>query len=67
MSIIIAYHNETLRTLLRTIYSIVSRTPATNLQEIILIDDYSEDGKVNYFVPHGVASSVFIKISFNIS
>ncbi|XP_058981458.1 putative polypeptide N-acetylgalactosaminyltransferase 13 isoform X2 [Musca domestica] len=43
VSIIITYHNESLSTLLTTIYSIYRRTPSQYLQEIIIIDDYSED------------------------
>ncbi|XP_061397580.1 putative polypeptide N-acetylgalactosaminyltransferase 13 [Musca vetustissima] len=43
VSIIITYHNESLSTLLTTIYSIYRRTPSQYLQEIIIIDDYSDD------------------------
>ncbi|XP_073818867.1 putative polypeptide N-acetylgalactosaminyltransferase 13 isoform X2 [Musca autumnalis] len=43
VSVIITYHNESLTTLLTTIFSIYRRTPPQYLQEIILIDDYSED------------------------
>ncbi|KAF2898898.1 hypothetical protein ILUMI_07277 [Ignelater luminosus] len=41
-SIIICFYNEHLPTLLRTIHSILDRTPSEYLEEIILIDDYSD-------------------------
>lgn len=41
-SIIICFYNEHLPTLLRTIHSILDRTPSHYLEEIILIDDYSD-------------------------
>lgn len=41
VSVIIVFHNEHLKTLLRTCYTIVRRTPAKLLSEIILVDDAS--------------------------
>lgn len=41
VSVIIVFHNEHLQTLLRTCYTIVRRTPAQLLTEIILVDDAS--------------------------
>ncbi|XP_022213602.1 putative polypeptide N-acetylgalactosaminyltransferase 13 isoform X2 [Drosophila obscura] len=43
VSVVISFHNEARSMLLRTIISLISRTPEDYLHELILIDDASQD------------------------
>lgn len=43
-SVVIVFHNEGWSTLMRTVHSVIKRTPRRYLAEIVMIDDYSNKG-----------------------
>lgn len=45
-SVVIVFHNEGWSTLMRTVHSVIKRTPRKYLAEIVLIDDFSNEWKL---------------------
>ena len=57
VSIIICFHNEAWSTLLRSVHSIVNRTPRKLVHEILLVDDKSDKGHLGQRLDDYVAEN----------
>ncbi|KAF0772537.1 N-acetylgalactosaminyltransferase 6-like [Aphis craccivora] len=58
VSIVVPFHNEHFSTLLRTVYSVLNRSPKSLLKEIILVDDSSTKASLKKPLDHFVSNNL---------
>uniref|UniRef100_A0A146LNK6 Polypeptide N-acetylgalactosaminyltransferase n=3 Tax=Lygus hesperus TaxID=30085 RepID=A0A146LNK6_LYGHE len=64
VSVIICFYNEQFDTLVRSLHSIIDRTPESLLEEIILVDDFSDQKGLHDSVAKYIEIATLRKVKF---